>query len=163
MFSVYKLTSPNNKCYIGMTSINPVKRWSSGHGYKNNKEFWNDIVKYGWDNIKREIILTTENEEEAHKKEIELILLYKTIDPNYGYNKKVVSNTVHSSKCKGVTCVNTNRKFRSLKRASYYAHTYEKSIKEACEGKRKFAGFHPQTNEPLMWRYTTYKYERIYR
>lgn len=157
MFSVYKLTSPNNKCYIGMTSINPIKRWASGHGYKDNKEFWNDIVKYGWDNIKREIVLTTENEDEAHQKEIELILLYKTIDHNYGYNKKVVSNAVHSSKRKGVTCINTNRKFRSLKKASAYAHTSEKYVREVCEGKRECAGFHPKTNKPLKWRYTTYK------
>jgi hypothetical protein len=58
-----------------MTSINPLHRWASGHGYEHNKEFWEDIVKYGWDNIKREIVLTTENEDEAHEKEIELILL----------------------------------------------------------------------------------------
>ena len=159
MYSVYKITAPNNKCYIGMTSINPVTRWAGGHGYENNKEFWEDIVKYGWDNFRREIILTTENEDEAHEKEIELILFYDSVNPKYGYNKRVVSNTIHSSKKIGVTCVNTNRKFRSLKKASVYAHTSEQYIKETCENKREFAGIHPKTKRPLKWKYTAYKYK----
>ena len=158
MFSVYKLTAPNNKCYIGMTSINPVKRWAGGHGYEYNKEFWDDIVKYGWDNIKREIILTTDNEDEAHNKEIELILLYNSVNSDFGYNKCVVSNPIHTSKHIGVTCVNTNRKFRSIKKASVYANTSERSIKEACENKRDFAGYHPKTKTPLRWKYTKYKH-----
>lgn len=157
MFSVYKLTAPNNKCYIGMTSINPVKRWAGGRGYQYNKEFWEDIIKYGWDNIKREIILTTTDEDEAHNKEIELILFYDSI--NQGYNKTLVSQAVHSSKKIGVTCINTNRKFRSLKKAAIYAQTTGQSIKEACEGKRLVAGIHPKTRAALMWKYTKYKYQ----
>ena len=142
-----------------MTSVNPVKRWAGGHGYEHNKEFWKDIVKYGWDNIRREIVLTTENEGEAHEKEIELILFYNSIDPECGYNKKVISNPIYSSKRIGVTCVNTNRKFRSLKKASKYANTTEKYIKEVCENKREFAGYHPKTKQKLRWKYTAYKYK----
>ena len=159
MYSVYKLTSPNGKCYIGMTSINPVTRWAHGRGYEYNVEFWNDIVKYGWDNIRREIILTTDNEDEAHEKEIELILLFNTVDPEWGYNKAIVSNKIYSSKRIGVTCVNTNRKFRSLRKASLYANTSEQHIKEACENKREFAGTHPKTKQRLKWKYTVYKYK----
>lgn len=158
MFSVYKLTAPNGKCYIGMTSINPVKRWSGGRGYKYNKEFWKDIIKYGWDNIRREIVLTTDDETEAHYKELELILFYNSINPEYGYNKSFVSNPICSSKRIGVTCINTNRKFRSLKKAAEYAHTKEKNIKEVCEGERLTAGCHPKTGVKLKWKYTKYKY-----
>lgn len=159
VFSVYKLTSPNGKRYIGMTSTNPVKRWAGGHGYECNKEFWKDIVKYGWDHIRREIVLTTENENEAHEKEIELILFYETTNPDLGYNKKIISNKINSSKRVGVTCVNTNRKFRSIKKASLYANTYPQSIKEVCENKREFAGYHPKTGQRLRWKYTAYKYK----
>lgn len=159
MFSVYKLTSPNNKRYIGITSGNPVRRWAGGRGYEYNKEFWEDIIKYGWDNIRREIVLTTENEDEAHEKEIELILLYDTTNPDLGYNKFVISNKIHSSKRIGVTCINTNRKFRSLKKASVYAGTTPQSIKEVCDNTRKYAGHHPKTGVALRWKYTAYKYK----
>lgn len=158
MYSVYKLTAPNGKIYIGMTSNNPVKRWAGGHGYKNNKSFWEDIVKYGWDNIRREIVLSTDDEDEAHKKEISLILYYETTDPDKGYNRTIISNVIKSSKKIGVTCVNTNKKFRSLKKASKYAGVSEKLIKKVCETGNGCAGYHPKTGEPLMWKYTKYKY-----
>lgn len=159
MYSVYKITAPNNKVYIGMTSINPVKRWAGGRGYEHNKMFWEDIIKYGWDNFRREIVLTTDNEDEAHEKEIELILYYDATKSDLGYNKRVISNPIHSSKCKGVTCINTNRKFKSLKKASKFAQVSEQVIKEACEGKRLTAGVHPKTRKPLMWKYTKHKYD----
>lgn len=34
MYCVYKHTFPNNKVYIRNTSVNPVKRWENGYGYK---------------------------------------------------------------------------------------------------------------------------------
>lgn len=157
MFSVYKLTAPNNKIYIGMTSINPVKRWNSGYGYDDNKMFWEDIVKYGWDNIKREIVFTSENENEAHEAELRLILHYDSTNPDKGYNRSYISNLIHSSKKIGVTCINTNRKFRSLKKAAAYAHTTGQNIREVCENEKETAGFHPKTKQPLKWKYTKYK------
>lgn len=32
-FCVYKHLFPNGKCYIGITSMSPNKRWNNGHGY----------------------------------------------------------------------------------------------------------------------------------
>ena len=157
MFVVYKLTSPKGKYYIGLTSKNPVERWNSGHGYEHNKEFWTDIVKFGWDNIRREIILVTDDENEAHEKELEMILFYNSNNPEYGYNKSLVSNKIYSCKRIGVTCVNTNRKFRSLAKAATYAKTSPQYIKDVCENKRQFAGRHHKTGKPLMWKYTKYK------
>ena len=55
-YSVYKHICPNGKVYIGITMQNPKKRWKNGAGYKNNKYFWNSIVKYGWDNICHDIL-----------------------------------------------------------------------------------------------------------
>lgn len=156
MYYVYKLTAPNNKCYIGMTSRNPKKRWNSGCGYKYNKELWNDIVNYGWYNFIREVVMKTENEDEAHEKEIDLILLYDATNPKYGYNKVVSSNRISKVIKIGVTCVNTNNKFRSLSKASKYAHTSVTYIKEVCDNKREYAGSHPKTGQKLKWKYTKY-------
>lgn len=85
-YCVYKHTAPNGKVYIGITSQNPLSRWNGGKGYKNNKHFYNAIVKYGWDNFKHEILFEKLIKDEACEKEIVLIALYKSNIPAYGYN-----------------------------------------------------------------------------
>ena len=87
---VYKHTSPNGKVYIGITSQKPEHRWGKdGNGYKTQQHFWNAIQKYGWTNFKHEIIVSELSEEEAYKKEIELIEFYNSINQEYGYNCSV--------------------------------------------------------------------------
>lgn len=88
-YVVYKHTSPSNKVYIGITSQSPNRRWGNGNGYKAQAYFWNAIQKYGWDNIKHEIIFDNLTKEEAEQKEIELIASYKSNDVNYGYNMSI--------------------------------------------------------------------------
>ena len=36
---VYKHTSPSNKVYIGMTTVQPEERWNNGWGYKKTTIF----------------------------------------------------------------------------------------------------------------------------
>ena len=86
MYSVYKHTSPKGKVYIGITSMNPLKRWNNGRGYKHNSYFYSAIQKYGWENIKHEILFDNLTKEEAEQKEIELIAKYKSNQRGYGYN-----------------------------------------------------------------------------
>ena len=87
MWCVYKHTSPNGKVYIGITSREPSKRWGHGSSYKRqNKHFWNAIQKYGWENIKHEVLYEGLSEEEAQEKEKELIKSYCSTDPEKGYN-----------------------------------------------------------------------------
>ena len=76
----------NNKAYIGITSIDPNKRWKYGNGYKYNKHFYASIQKYGWNNFEHIIWMNNLNQEEAQKIEILLISLFNTTNPNYGYN-----------------------------------------------------------------------------
>lgn len=84
MFTVYKHTCPNGKVYIGITSLPLTQRWSNG--YKHNSHFYNAILKYGWDDIKHEILYSDLTKEEACEKEIELIKLYNSNDRSFGYN-----------------------------------------------------------------------------
>ena len=72
-YCVYKHTAPNGKVYIGITSQDVLARWNHGNGYKNNKHFFSAIVKYGWDNIRHEILYDDLTKEDACKKEIGLI------------------------------------------------------------------------------------------
>lgn len=86
-YTVYMHTTPNGKRYIGIT-CNPInERWGKdGSGYK-TQLFWRAIQKYGWNNIKHEILYTDLTREEAKATEIELIAKYKSDNPLYGYNQ----------------------------------------------------------------------------
>lgn len=84
---VYRHTSPHGKVYIGITCQLPCQRWARGQGYRNNWHFYNAIQKYGWDNFKHEILFAGLSNEEAVKKEAELIAFHHADQEAYGYNR----------------------------------------------------------------------------
>lgn len=85
-YKVYKHTAPNGKVYIGITMNEPKRRWQGGAGYKDHPHFYNAINKYGWENIKHEVLFDGLTKEEAEAKEIELIAAYNATNREYGYN-----------------------------------------------------------------------------
>lgn len=79
-FTLYRHISPSGKVYIGITSQPVEHRWNHGKGYTNNSKktlFKSTIEKYGWDNIKHEVLFTHLSKEKAKSLEIELIRHYK--------------------------------------------------------------------------------------
>lgn len=84
MYTVYHFELPNKKKYVGLTGIEPEKRWKNGLGYYLNEELYFDILAFGWDNIEKFIDLETEDLEEAKQHEEKLINMYDSI--NNGYN-----------------------------------------------------------------------------
>ena len=87
IYTVYQHTSPDNKLYIGVTFNDLETRWKNGFGYQNNTPFFIDIVKYGWDNFKHEILFTNLTKRQAECVEKILIGYYKADNFDYGYNK----------------------------------------------------------------------------
>ena len=86
-YVTYILIFPNDKVYIGQT-IDTTARWSgNGIGYRDNKEMYEDIQKYGWNNVKKLVIDTGLTYEESLEREKELIIHYRSNIPTYGYNK----------------------------------------------------------------------------
>lgn len=75
-YSVYKLTFPNNKIYIGLTCGSPDSRWSNGEGYIHNKEMYSDILKYTWEKVQKDIIQNNLTWSEADHLETQLIQIY---------------------------------------------------------------------------------------
>jgi len=76
----------NGKRYVGQCNGNPKERWgSNGHRYK-GLCFYSAILKYGWQNMKHEIVATDLSQEEANELERKLIKQYKTNNKKYGYN-----------------------------------------------------------------------------
>lgn len=85
-YKVYKHVFPNNKVYIGITQQTLKRRWQNGRGYYKNTFISKAINKYGWENIKHEVLFDNLSKEEAEQKEIELIAFYKSNQQEYGYN-----------------------------------------------------------------------------
>lgn len=67
-------TSPSGKVYIGQTCHkNLENRWSCGLRYKECNLFYKVIEKYGWDNIKHEILVEGLTKDEANQLEVKYI------------------------------------------------------------------------------------------
>lgn len=77
-YSVYKLTSPENKVYIGCTRQNPKDRWNYGSKYHHNEELKSDIRKFGWNNFEQDVLYSGLEEDEAYDLEKKLIHKYNS-------------------------------------------------------------------------------------
>lgn len=84
-YYIYIHTCPNHITYVGM-SQRPEQRWNNGEGYKDNKNFYNAIRKYGWDNIKHEIVAETNYKWIAQKIERTLITEFKKKKKSFNEN-----------------------------------------------------------------------------
>ena len=82
-WTVYRHISPSGKVYVGITSKEINKRWRYGTGYSNCILFQNAIDKYGWNNIKHQILFTNLTEERAKNLEKDLIRHYKNSEISY--------------------------------------------------------------------------------
>ncbi|MBQ1569735.1 MAG: GIY-YIG nuclease family protein [Clostridiales bacterium] len=85
-YCVYMHTFPNGKRYIGQTKQKPEKRFGNGNNYKGCKYIYSAIQKYGWDNVKHEILVSGLSQKDADYYEKYYIALYKSNDRRYGYN-----------------------------------------------------------------------------
>ena len=75
-----------DKYYVGITKMKSTHRWGrNGNGYK-TQVFHRAIEKYGWDNIKHEVLFENLTQKEANKKEMELIEKLDSRNPKHGYN-----------------------------------------------------------------------------
>lgn len=124
-YTIYRHITPENKSYIGVTKLKVNDRFQNGNGYKNCSRFKKAIDKYGWENIKHEILYISNDKEEALLKEIEFISLFKSNDENYGYNIE-----------RGGSKKNLVGKYNS-----FYGnhHTFEQKQKWSLERKGKLA------------------------
>ena len=142
MYTVYKHTTPNGKVYIGITSLEPEKRWNGGRGYSQNKHFFNAILKYGWDNIDHAILHSGLPQSDAQRIEAQLIKLYQSNQPQCGYNHSE-GGEVGTAKLKPILQYTLDgeliAEYPSLKDACNITGFNNGSISSACTGKRKSA------------------------
>lgn len=87
-YNVYIHTNKENqKRYIEIVRGSPSQRWCGGSGYKQNKKFYNDIIKYGWDSFSHEVIDQKFTYKDAREKEAALIQQYDSV--KHGYNNSL--------------------------------------------------------------------------
>ena len=92
MYTVYQHRNlSNGKSYIGMTSLNPKKRWNYGWGYQNNSQMWSDIKESDWNtDWQHNILGKFEDKQEALNIEEMFIWLFDST--NDGYNTSTYGN-----------------------------------------------------------------------
>lgn len=140
MYSVYKLTLPDGRAYVGMTSNKPCRRWSGGSGYIDNIPFYHEIQYFGWKNITKEILEEVPDKETALERESYYIGLYKTYLLECGFN------TYWSQKKKDkyvYILVELGLEFNTLEQAGKYAGLSAERIRQAIKsgkgcGKQKY-------------------------
>lgn len=84
---IYKITYPNGKIYIGKDLTNSINYFGSANSKYIEKDFTNEQKRSF--TIIREIIWESDStsNSEVNKKEVELILNYKSNNPTIGYNQ----------------------------------------------------------------------------
>ena len=85
-YTVYKLTGPTGKIYIGQTGEKPEVRWRKGYNY--TSPMCRAIKEYGMGAFKKEILCEKLTKEGADKLEKWFVEYYDSIDPEKGYNGK---------------------------------------------------------------------------
>lgn len=87
---IYKATFPNGKVYIGKTKNFELRKyhhiWDSKKLKNSRIKMHKAINKYGYDNIKWDILCECSSLDELNKKEVEFIKLYNSISHDNGYN-----------------------------------------------------------------------------
>lgn len=129
VYTVYKHTSPSGKVYIGITSKTVEERWQKGRGYK-GQVFYYAIQKYGWDNIKHEIIATGLTKEEAENMEIDLIAKYKSTNARHGYNVQNGGSGI------GKMSEKTKEKLRIINKGRIVTEETKRKISMANKGRK---------------------------
>ena len=86
MYTVYCHLFPNGKRYIGITRNTPQRRFGQGKNYATCTLVSRAIQKYGWDSIEHINLDAANDKKSAEDKERHYIAIYRTNDPEHGYN-----------------------------------------------------------------------------
>lgn len=146
-YYIYIHTCPNYWTYVGL-SQHPKQRWNNGEGYKENKEFYKAIKRFGWENIKHEIVAETYYRWIAQKIERTLITHFKKKKRSFNENNIesiLLENNVSKRKTKKVGQYDKItgkliKEFDSTKEARDYTGIPEQGIRATCLNRVKTSG-----------------------
>ena len=128
MYTVYRhYNRLTNKSYIGMTSLNPKRRWNNGWGYKNNLRMWNDIQNSDWNtDWEHNVIGKFEDKQEALNIEEMFIRLFDSINEGYNTSSYGSGNYERTEESK--------RKMSESHIGKHFSEENKKKLSEALSG-----------------------------
>lgn len=140
----------NGKTYVGITSMEPEKRWrADGYGYR-TQPFFRAIQKYGWENFDHEIVASNLTREEANDMEQTLIEQLDSLIGHNGYNATEGGDSIRITNARPVLQYTKEGKFvkeyESVLSAGKELEIYYQGIIACCEGKLNHSGGY-------VWRY----------
>ena len=148
----------NDKYYVGITSVGVKNRWHGGSNYK-GQIFYNAIKKYGWNNIKHEIIAEHLTKDEACNFEKTLISLLNSTHREYGYNAHIGGEGGNRKELKAIRQYTTDgvfiKEFISSAEAGREIGCERTNITHACKNHSQSHGY--------LWRYSDEEPPQRYR
>lgn len=84
---IYKITYPNQKIYIGKDLTDTLNYFGSANSKLIEQDFTREERRVF--TIRKKVLWESEtaSDSEVNRKEVELIKLYRSNDPRYGYNQ----------------------------------------------------------------------------
>lgn len=138
-YCVYLHTFPNGKHYVGLTMQEPRKRFMNGKGYKDCPKMWKAIQKYGWENVRHDILYIGLTKEEAENTEIRLIKEYDSIENGY--------NIQHGGNTTGTHNIETRRKISLANKGKKKGPLSEEHKRKISEEHKAHPCIHHPTEE----------------
>lgn len=121
-YTVYMhVNKANGKIYVGQTGLVPENRWKGGQGYHTQPRFYEDILKYGWDNFFHIIVATGLTKIQAMQLEGKIILDSESYLPEKGYNSQAPARWHYlnpQGSANTIRCVETGEVFKSFNEAA---------------------------------------------
>ncbi len=147
-YSVYKLTSPENKIYIGYTGEEPEARWQKGYqcgSHNLNRPIAVAIRNFGLENFRKEILCDRLTLEGAWRLEAFFIDFYDSMNPEKGYNRVTGGSPL------GCRFAGAAREARSRSMSLRYANHPEAALVQKAAMEAYFAA-HPEVKAGIRAR-----------
>ena len=134
-YCVYKHTAPNGKVYIGITCNKPENRWGNGgKNYAVNQLFTRAIAKYGWDNIRHEVLYTGLTVDEANATEIKIIAEYNSNNRHFGYNLTAGGGGMWGFRLSE----ETKKKLSDINKGKHHTEESRRKMSESRKGEKAY-------------------------
>ena len=134
---IYELKCPGNESYVGQTHKTLNDRFRKGKAYRPNSKVGKAIVKYGWDNIEKNILYDGLTPEEADRIEVE------EIEKRGGINHPLVLNG-QSGGHKGYKLSNYNLEVQSNLMKKRYKEHPELNEERSKSSRKYYYEDHPE-------------------
>ena len=132
-YTVYKLTDPEGKVYIGCTGKTVEERWRNGWHYNCYSRIYKAIRKFGWVNIEKKILCEKLTREGAEKLEKWFIAYYDSANPEKGYNRALGGLGKGSRMSEATKKLLSDEKFRKYREDPDYRERVRKGVQVAYE------------------------------